>query len=84
IKLSFPIYSQKYFSCPTTPPQPVFSPPLNPIFFFFFPFLFQKNSPPSTLQTKIFLSHKRTIILACSNYGRSTSISFLEAGDPTS
>lgn len=49
IKLSFPLYSQKYFSCPTTPPQPVSLPHLNPIFFFFFPSLFQKNSPPFPL-----------------------------------
>lgn len=45
IKLSFPLYSQKHFSCPTTPPQPVSSTPLNPIFFFFFPSLFQKKLP---------------------------------------
>ncbi|WP_219335587.1 hypothetical protein, partial [Chlamydia suis] len=50
-----PLYSQKYFSCPTTPPQPFSCHPSTLTLFFLLPSLFQKNSPLLTLQTKIFL-----------------------------
>ncbi|QYC87497.1 hypothetical protein INQ98_01895 [Chlamydia suis] len=85
IKHSFPLYSQKYFSCPTTPPQPFSCHPSTLTLFFSSPFPLSKKLPSfNAFKQNFFLSHKRIIILACSNYGRSTSISFLEAGDPTS
>ena len=60
IKLSFPLYSQKYFSCPTTPPQPVSLTTLNPHIFFLFPFSLSKKlpalSPLLMLSKKSFLS----------------------------
>ncbi|AGR96077.1 hypothetical protein CTRC122_04115 [Chlamydia trachomatis RC-J(s)/122] len=54
IKHSFPLYSQKYFSCPTTPPQPFSCHPSTLTLFFLLPSLFQKNSPLLTLLNKIF------------------------------
>lgn len=84
----FPPLFTKIFFLPHNTSSTRFFTPSQPHIFFLFPFPLSKKlpalSPLLTLQTKIFLSHKRTIILACSNYGRSTSISFLEAGDPSS
>ncbi len=42
----FPPLFTKIFFLPHNTSSTSFSTPLNPIFFFFFPFLFQKNSPP--------------------------------------
>ncbi len=84
----FPHLFTKIFFLPHNTSSTRFFNHSQPHIFFLFHFPLSKKlpalSPLLTLQTKIFLSHKRTIILACSNYGRSTSISFLEAGDPTS
>ncbi len=57
IKHSFPLYSQKYFSCPTTPPQPFSCHPSTLTLFFSSPFPLSKKLPSfNAFKQKFFLS----------------------------